>query len=132
MKLVCPKIEVCCLYGNTLYHTNNNYYTYTRFSNWINIINFRFKVIFAVLQIIGCIILVLSIKHMGKRFLAVMSVSINTILLILFGLYIIALKKSYIASTPWIPTMILSGISLFGTSISTLPWMLIGEIFPNK
>ncbi|KAL4143636.1 hypothetical protein QTP88_005948 [Uroleucon formosanum] len=89
-------------------------------------------VIFAVLQIVGCIILVLTVKHMGKRFLAVMSTSINTILLILFGLYIIALKKGYIASTPWIPTMILCGISLFGTSISTLPWMLVSETFPNK
>lgn len=105
---------------------------YTRFSNWINVIYFRFKVIFAVLQIIGCIILVLSVEHLGKRFLAVMSVSINTIFLILFGLYIMALKNGYTESTPWIPTVILSGISLFGTSISTLPWMLVSEIFPNK
>lgn len=89
-------------------------------------------VIFAVLQNAGCIILVLSVKHLGKRFLAVISVSINTILIILFGLYIMALHDGYVRSTPWIPIVILSGISLFGTSISTLPWMLISEIFPNK
>lgn len=80
----------------------------------------------------GCIILVLSINYLGKRFLTVMSVSINTILLILFGLYIVALNNNYIKSTPWFPILLLSGISLFGTSISTLPWMLISEIFPNK
>lgn len=89
-------------------------------------------VFFAILQIAGCVILVISVNYLGKRFLTVMSVSINTILLILFGLYIVALNNNYIKSTPWFPTLLLSGISLFGTSISTLPWMLISEIFPNK
>ncbi|KAF0763767.1 facilitated trehalose transporter Tret1-like [Aphis craccivora] len=89
-------------------------------------------VFFAILQIAGCVILVLSVNYLGKRVLTVISVSINTILLILFGLYIVALNNNYIKSTPWFPTLLLSGISLFGTSISTLPWMLISEIFPNK
>lgn len=100
-------------------------------SNWI-ILYFYFKVNFAVLQSAGCLILILSVKHLGKRFLAIMSVSINTVLLFLFGLYVMALKNGYTTSIPWIPTVLLSGISLFGTSISTLPWMLISEVFPNK
>ncbi|XP_026823244.1 facilitated trehalose transporter Tret1-like [Rhopalosiphum maidis] len=89
-------------------------------------------VFFSILQMAGCIILFFIINYLGKRFLTVMSVMINTILLIAFGLYIIAINNNYIQSTPWFPKMVLSGISLFGTSISTLPWMLISEIFPNK
>ncbi|XP_025205280.1 facilitated trehalose transporter Tret1-like [Melanaphis sacchari] len=89
-------------------------------------------VFFAILQIFGCIVLSLSINHMGKRFLTLASVFINSILLISFGLYIIATNNNYIKSIPWFPIMVLSGISLFGTSINTLPWMLISEIFPNK
>jgi hypothetical protein len=123
-------IKVYCWYEKILRYTNNYYDAH--FNNWINIIHFCFKVFFAILQLVGCIMLFFIINYLGKRFLTVMSVSINTILLIAFGLYIIAINHNYIQSTPWFPTMVLSGISLFGTSISTLPWMLISEIFPNK
>ncbi|XP_060878897.1 facilitated trehalose transporter Tret1-like isoform X2 [Metopolophium dirhodum] len=89
-------------------------------------------VAFAVLQNIGCVIVVLTVHCLGKRFLTNLTFSINTLLLFLFGIYIIAIKNGYICSTPWIPITILCGVYFFGASVIILPWMALSEVFPNK
>ncbi|CAI6345707.1 unnamed protein product [Macrosiphum euphorbiae] len=89
-------------------------------------------VVLSVLQTIGCVIVVLTVHYLGKRFLTNLTFSINTLLMFLFGIYIIGIKNDYIYSTPWIPTTILCGIYFFGASIMILPWMVLGEVFPNK
>ncbi|VVC25992.1 Sugar transporter, conserved site,Major facilitator superfamily domain,Major facilitator, sugar [Cinara cedri] len=85
-----------------------------------------------VLQFIGCLSVMLLIRYSGKRIMSLSSFSISTVLVLLFGVYIVALKSNYIVSTPWIPITIYCGISYFSTSAVGLPWMLISEIFPNK
>ncbi|XP_022166791.1 facilitated trehalose transporter Tret1-like isoform X3 [Myzus persicae] len=89
-------------------------------------------VVFAVLQNISCMIVVSAVHYLGKRFLTNLTFSVNTLLMFLFGIYIIAMKNNYICSTPWIPITILCGISFFGAAIIILPWMLLSEVFPNK
>eukprot|EP00102_Acyrthosiphon_pisum_P015845 XP_008186584.1 PREDICTED: facilitated trehalose transporter Tret1 isoform X2 [Acyrthosiphon pisum] len=89
-------------------------------------------VVLSVLQTIGCVIVVLTVHYLGKRFLTNLTFSINTLLIFLFGIYIKAIKNGYIYSTPWIPITILCGIYFFGASIMILPWMVLSEIFPNK
>ncbi|CAI6373674.1 unnamed protein product [Macrosiphum euphorbiae] len=68
----------------------------------------------------------------GKWFLTNLIFFINTLLMSLFGIYIIAIKNGFIYSAPWIPITILCGINFFGASVIILPWMLLSEVFPNK
>lgn len=95
-------------------------------------IKFYFQVCFAVLQTFGCVFVILTVHYVGKRFLTLSSVSVNSISILLFGVYAIAKDNNYFASTPGIPITLLCIISFFGGFISTLPWMLLSEIFPNK
>ncbi|XP_022166816.1 facilitated trehalose transporter Tret1-like isoform X2 [Myzus persicae] len=89
-------------------------------------------VVFAVLQNSSCMIVVSTVHYLGKRFLTNLTFSVNTLLMFLFGIYIIAIRNNYIYSTPWIPITILCGIYFFGAAIVILPWMLLSEVFPNK
>ncbi|CAI6375234.1 unnamed protein product [Macrosiphum euphorbiae] len=72
-----------------------------------------FLVVFAVLQTIGSLIVVLTVHY-------------------LVIIWLKAIKNGYIYSTPWIPITILCGINFFGASVIILPWMLLSEVFPNK
>ncbi|CAI6342765.1 unnamed protein product [Macrosiphum euphorbiae] len=92
-----------------------------------------YLIIFSVVQTIGSVILILTIRRFRKRFLTLVTISINSALLLLFSVYIIAMKNNYIESTQWIPLIIICGIYFSGgCGAACIPWMLIGEVFPNK
>lgn len=82
---------------------------------------------------IGSVILILTIRRFRKRFLTLVTTSINSALLLLFSVYIVAMKNNCIKSIQWIPLTLIGGIYLSGGSgVACIPWMLIGEVFPNK
>ncbi|CAI6369879.1 unnamed protein product [Macrosiphum euphorbiae] len=84
-------------------------------------------VVFAVVQTIGSSIVVLTVHYLGKIFLTNLTFFINTLLMFLFGIYIVAIKNGYIYSITWIPiTYILCGINFFGASVIILPWIARG------
>ncbi|XP_050058357.1 facilitated trehalose transporter Tret1-like isoform X1 [Aphis gossypii] len=90
-------------------------------------------IIFSILQMIGSVILILTIRRFRKRFLTLVTISINSALLLLFSVYIVAMKNNCIKSIQWIPLTLIGGIYLSGGSgVACIPWMLIGEVFPNK
>jgi hypothetical protein len=82
---------------------------------------------------VGSVILILTIRRFRKRFLSLVTISMNSFLLLLFSVYIVAMKNNYIKSTQWIPLTLIGGIYLSGgCGVACIPWMLIGEVFPNK
>ncbi|KAF0773728.1 facilitated trehalose transporter Tret1-like [Aphis craccivora] len=90
-------------------------------------------IIFSVLQMIGSVILILTIRRFRKRFLTLVTISINSALLLLFSVYIVAMKNNCIKSMQWIPLTLIGGIYLSGgCGVACIPWMLIGEVFPNN
>ncbi|XP_026807795.1 facilitated trehalose transporter Tret1-like [Rhopalosiphum maidis] len=92
-----------------------------------------YLIIFSILQMVGSVILILTIRRFRKRFLSLVTISMNSILLLLFSVYIAAMKNNYIKSTQWIPLTLIGGIYLSsGCGVACIPWMLIGEVFPNK
>ncbi|XP_050533259.1 facilitated trehalose transporter Tret1-like isoform X2 [Daktulosphaira vitifoliae] len=90
-------------------------------------------VLLSVLQIMACIITILTVNRLGKRFLTLFSFATNTFLLFAFGGYLIALNNNLISSTRWIPLLIISSIFFFGAyGLSSMPWILLSEIYSNE
>lgn len=82
---------------------------------------------------IGCIIATATVHRTGKRLLTILTLSINTVLLLSFGAYIISVKAEYFSSSPLISLTFLCSIYFFGScGISCIPWMILIEVFPNK
>ncbi|KAL4143638.1 hypothetical protein QTP88_005950 [Uroleucon formosanum] len=82
---------------------------------------------------IGCIIATAIVHRTGKRLLTLLTLSINTLLLLSFGTYIISVKAEYFSSSPLISLTFLCSIYFVGScGISCIPWMILIEVFPNK
>uniref|UniRef100_A0A2S2P7G9 Facilitated trehalose transporter Tret1 n=1 Tax=Schizaphis graminum TaxID=13262 RepID=A0A2S2P7G9_SCHGA len=82
---------------------------------------------------IGSIMATATVHRSGKRLLTLSTLTINTVLLFSFGVYIIAVKAEYLISSPLISLTFLCSIYFFGScGVSCMPWMILIEVFPNK
>uniref|UniRef100_A0A2S2Q0I1 Facilitated trehalose transporter Tret1 n=1 Tax=Sipha flava TaxID=143950 RepID=A0A2S2Q0I1_9HEMI len=92
-----------------------------------------YLIIFAALQGIGSVVLMVVVNRLGKRFLTLLTLSINSIMLLLFGVYTLVLKNNFVSSTPWIPLTILCIIYFSGScGVLSIPYLLTSEVFPNN
>ncbi|XP_025416578.1 facilitated trehalose transporter Tret1-like isoform X2 [Sipha flava] len=90
-------------------------------------------VILTALTGLGSIIATVSVHRVGKRVLTFTTLSVNIVMLMSLGVYIIATKDNIIEPLPSVSLTLLSCIYFIGAcGISCMPWMLLIEIFPNK
>lgn len=92
-------------------------------------------VFLGVAQLIGTIICVLTIHHMGRRKLSFLSVGGTGLCFLCSAIYGYLNEVDYFdgVSYSWIPTTLMIG-SAFTSNIGirTLPWILAGEVFSVK
>ncbi|XP_025416581.1 facilitated trehalose transporter Tret1-like, partial [Sipha flava] len=92
-----------------------------------------YMIVFTVLQGLGSMVLMLTINCLGKRYLTLLTISVNTTLIFMLGVYIKTLKHNYVTSSPWIPFTIISSIYFSGScGIYYIPWILLSEVFPYR
>lgn len=92
-------------------------------------------VFLGVAQLIGTIICVLTIHHLGKRKLSFLSISGNGLCFLSTAIYGYLNEGDYLDGLrySWLPTTLMI-VSAFAANIGirTLPWILAGEVFPVK
>lgn len=97
-------------------------------------------VVMGSMQLLGCIIATTVIKHLGKRVTNFISLLGSSLCLVFVASYIYINKFFYFEdpfsedhSKHWAPATLLV-ISTFWSflGVKILPWLLIGEIFPNE
>ncbi|XP_050437238.1 uncharacterized protein LOC126843634 [Adelges cooleyi] len=93
----------------------------------------RILALLSVIQITPCFLTIVTLKRFGKRFLALFTLSTNTVAILAFGGYTVAIKNGYTSPLPLIPLTLLCLIYFFSAyGVICVPWMLISEIYPNE
>lgn len=92
-------------------------------------------VFLGVAQLIGTIICVMVIHFMGKRRLSFISVASTGLCFLVTAVYGYLNDTDYLDGVKytWIPTTLMIGAAFTShLGIKTLPWILVGEVFPVK
>lgn len=92
-----------------------------------------FQILFGVMQLVGSVILTLTVSKLGKRLLTIMTLSINTFTILMFGTYMVSVNNDWMKPTAYVPVVLYSVILFSGAmGILTVPWTMISEIYPNE
>ncbi|XP_012153327.1 hdc homolog, cell cycle regulator isoform X2 [Megachile rotundata] len=92
-------------------------------------------VIFAVVQVIACVVSASLIDKLGRRFLMILSMSVMCVCTIALGIFFIVKNKDpdKAGSLSWLPlTSACLYILAFSLGAGPIPWIYMGEIFPSK
>lgn len=98
-------------------------------------------IILGVMQLLGCLFSMLLIQILGKRVLTLVSLVGTSICFLIVAVYAYINNNLYLvldfdlkdSGTDWIPLIFLPLASFSAhLGIIILPWILIGEVFPNE
>lgn len=92
-------------------------------------------VIFAVVQVIACVLSALLIDKLGRKVLMIVSCGLMCVCLVALGSFFVILEGSpeHVKHIFWLPlTSACVYILAFCIAAGPIPWVYMGEIFPTK
>jgi len=75
------------------------------------------------------VIILLSLKYVGKRKLAIFGVFMSALMSICLGIYI---RYKDVLQMPWLFNVLLLILSFENTQCGMIPWLMMGEVFPVR
>lgn len=90
------------------------------------------SVIMGLFNVIGTVLSIIAIPLMGKRKVCFFTTIVPSISLLVASIYMLLYDQGHVGdnNSSWIPVNMLFLAILFLAGFNTVPWVLIGEVFP--
>ncbi|XP_038110917.1 facilitated trehalose transporter Tret1-like [Culex quinquefasciatus] len=91
-------------------------------------------ILLGLLQVLGTLLSALLVDRLGRRLLLLASSGTMCVNVLALGVYLqlLAVNPTQVDSLGWIPVLTLClYVTLFSVGLGPVPWLMLGEIFPN-